>query len=68
MSYAILIEDCKRITKKLEGLSNNELDEILNNDVKIEEILSNDEQVCLQNINCTFLNFKISELSQGNSE
>lgn len=45
MSYSILTEDSKSLSRKLEGLSNNELDEILNDDAKIEDILSNADQV-----------------------
>lgn len=40
MSIEILQADCKRAVAKLGNLNNEELDEIINNDEKIEEILS----------------------------
>lgn len=45
MSIEILQADCKRAVAQLASLSNDELDEIMNNDEKIEEILSQLDQV-----------------------
>lgn len=46
MSIEILQADCKRAVAKLANLKNEELDEIINNDEKLEEILSDLDQVC----------------------
>ncbi|KAK9872010.1 hypothetical protein WA026_015256 [Henosepilachna vigintioctopunctata] len=50
MSFSVLQSDCKRLTATLEDLSNHELDQILNNDEKIEEILSEADQIYLKEL------------------
>lgn len=45
MSIEILHSDCKRAVSQLGNLSNEELDEIINNEEKIEEILGGLDQV-----------------------
>lgn len=45
MSLAVIQADCKRALGQLSHLSNDELDVIINNDEKIEEILQNLDQV-----------------------
>lgn len=49
MSIEILQADCKRALNALVGnydMSNTELDEIVNNDEKIEELISGMDEVC----------------------
>ncbi|KAJ8931356.1 hypothetical protein NQ314_015765 [Rhamnusium bicolor] len=50
MSLEILQADCKRAVSQLASLSNDELDEIMNNDEKIEGILSDLDQSYLKEI------------------
>lgn len=45
MSIEILQADSKRAVAQLASLTNDELDEIMNNDEKIEEILAQLDQV-----------------------
>lgn len=45
MSLAIIQADCKRALSLLTHLSNDELDEIINNEEKIESLLNDAEQV-----------------------
>lgn len=45
MSIEILQADCKRAVAQLSSLSNDELDAIMNNDEKIQEILNELDQV-----------------------
>lgn len=47
MSLEILQADCKRATNILVDLNNTELDEIINNDEKIEELISGLDEVGL---------------------
>lgn len=50
MSIEILHSDCKRAVSQLGSLSNEELDEIINNEEKIEEILGGLDQSYLKEI------------------
>lgn len=45
MTLAILQADCKRALTNLAHLSNDELDEIINNEEKLEDILKDIDQV-----------------------
>lgn len=45
MSIEILQSDCKRAVSNLNSLSNNELDAIMNDDEKIQEIIAQLDQV-----------------------
>lgn len=47
MSLTVLQADCKRAVASLAGLSNDELDAIMNDDDKIAEILKGLDQVRL---------------------
>lgn len=53
MSIEILHADCKRAVAHLGNSNNEELDEIMNNDEKIEEILTGLDQV--HNRECSVL-------------
>ncbi|KAL3271346.1 hypothetical protein HHI36_021834 [Cryptolaemus montrouzieri] len=50
MSFAVLQSDCKKLTNTLDDFSNDELDQILNNDAKIEEIINQAEDIYLKEI------------------
>lgn len=45
MSLAVLQADCKRAVASLSNLTNDELDEIINDDERIQNILQGMEQV-----------------------
>lgn len=45
MSLALLQADCKKAVASLSNLSNDELDKIINDDVRIQTILKDMEQV-----------------------
>lgn len=55
MSIEILQADCKRAVVKLGGLNNEELDEIISNEERIERIVNELDQVTIQSLLYIFL-------------
>ncbi|CAH1163211.1 unnamed protein product [Phaedon cochleariae] len=65
MSIEILQSDCKRAVSQLTSLTNDELDAIINDDEKIEELLTNLDQSYLKEIEIEKENMLVSNNSMA---